>query len=332
MQAVQFAKPGTPTAVLRVVEVETPQPARGEVRVRMLASPINPSDLMFVEGTYGQQPVLPATPGFEGVGVVEAGGGVLGRMLTGQRVAVLNRRGGNWAEQVVVPAKQVVPIGRSLPQEQAATFFVNPLTAVVLTERVCRLQRGEWLLQSAAGSSLGRMVIRLGRTNGFRTLNIVRRADQVSELKALGAHEVLVFDAATDDPEVLIAEVLDRTGGVRCAIDPVGGTAGSALVRCLRERGRLVVFGSLSGQPLQVSPRTLLTSRVMIEGFWLGPWMLSQPLPTKLRLIRRVRRLIEQGVLRTDVGATFPLTEVRAAVEAAMAPERSGKVLIQMRS
>lgn len=333
MQVVRFERCGPPRDVLSVVELPVPDPSPGEVRVRMLASPINPSDLMFIEGKYGQRPALPATPGFEGVGVVESSGrGLLGRWLTGRRVAVLNRSGGNWAEQVVLPAKQVIPLTGDLSLEQAATFFVNPTTAVAMTERILRLQRGEWLLQSAAASSLGRMIVRLGRQNGFRTMNVVRRATHVDELKALGADEVVIFDEASDSTERLVAHVRQQTGGVRCAIDPVGGRTGAALAECLTQGGRLLVYGSLSEQPIPVHPRTLITLRISVEGFWLGPWMLNLSLPAKLKLIRRVSRLIKQGVLTTHVGDWFPLSEIRTAITTATEPGRTGKVLLRIES
>src|SRR5688572_3135868 len=111
MKAVIFERCGDPTEVLRVQDVPPPRPAPGQVRVRMLASPINPSDLLFVRGIYGARPALPATPGFEGVGIVEeSGGGFLGWRVLGRRVAVLNGRTGNWQEQTVIPAHQAIPI------------------------------------------------------------------------------------------------------------------------------------------------------------------------------------------------------------------------------
>src|SRR5579862_2941291 len=111
MKAVQFDTFGDPAEVLHVAEVPKPEPGPGQVRVRMIASPINPSDLLTVRGLYGARPPLPATPGFEGVGVVEARGpGILGRLRFGKRVAVLNNKTGNWAEYAILPARQVVPV------------------------------------------------------------------------------------------------------------------------------------------------------------------------------------------------------------------------------
>src|SRR5947209_13133668 len=117
MKAIVCEKWGNPEEVLQVRDVPEPVPGRGEVRVRMLASPVNPSDLLMVRGEYGRQPPLPATPGFEGVGVVEAGHGLLARRVTGRRVAVLNGTSGNWQEKVVIPARQAVPVPAELSDE-----------------------------------------------------------------------------------------------------------------------------------------------------------------------------------------------------------------------
>src|SRR5579872_616205 len=271
MRAILFEQTGEPAQVLRCGERPRPEPGPGEVLVRMLAAPVNPSDLLSVRGQYARLPSLPATPGFEGVGMVEsAGPGLLGRFLVGKRVAALNSRTGSWAEFAVVSARQAIPLSSRLPVEQAAMFFVNPATAYILTRRLLAVPEGEWLLQTAAGSALGRMVIRLGRRFGFRTLNIVRRAEQVAELEALGGD--VVTAASGDD---LRARVLSATGGagVRFAIDAVGGALASAVAGCLASGGKLVLYGTLSGDPLSISPRELIGAGATIEGFWLGLWM-----------------------------------------------------------
>lgn len=328
MRAVVFEQFGEPKDVLKVQEVAEPVPRRGEVLVRMLMSPVNPSDLMTVRGIYGKLPTLPATPGFEGVGVVEAsGGGLLGNYLVGKRVAVLNGETGNWKEKTTIPAKQAVPVSQPIPVEQAASFFVNPATAYVMTRRVLQVPKGEWLLQTAAGSALGKMVIRLGRQFGFRTLNIVRRQEQAEELLADGA------DAAIAPPvEELADRVHEITGGlgVRYAIDPVGGATGSAVVRCLGNRGRLLVYGTLSNEPLSFSSRELMTRSASVEGFWLARYMLSLGLVQKLRLIRKIDHLIREGILISEIGEVFNIDDVTDAVAASERPGRHGKVLLRI--
>lgn len=332
MRAVQFDRFGEPSEVLSLKDLPAPQLTPGTVRIRMLASPINPSDLMTVRGIYGKKPPLPAVPGYEGVGIVEeAQAGLFGKYLLGKRVAVLNSDGGNWAEQVILTAKQAVPLDARLTVEQAATFFVNPAAAFIMTQRLLAVPRGQWLLQSAAGSALGKMVIRLGKQFEFHTINIVRRADQADELKSLGADTVIAFDGDRDDPAQLKERVLSVAGssGVKFAIDPVGGKTASAMVPCLGPNGRLLLYGTLSSQPLSFSPRELMTVGARVEGFWLSNYMNSLGLLGKLGLIRAIGGLIRDGVLASDVGETFPLDRIADAVRAAETTGKPGKVLLR---
>ena len=333
MRAAVFDRYGEPADVL-AFRAEHPEPAAtsgfagGLVRVRMLASPVNPSDLMTVRGEYRFRPDLPAVPGYEGVGVVESGGGVLGRLLRGKRVAVLAAEGGNWADFNAVPANRCVPVPGDLALPQAAMFFVNPATAYVLTAKVLAVPKGAWLLQTAAGSSLGRMVIALGKHRGFKTVNVVRRAEQADELRAAGADAVVVFDVNGDDPADLRDRVEEATGGadVRHALDCVAGATGGAAAGCLAAGGRLVCFGTLSGEPLAVPARRLLFDGTRVEGFWLGRWMEQASLPTKLAVTRSVGKLLSAGAIANDVGESFPLDRVAEAVAAGERPGRGGKV------
>jgi NADPH:quinone reductase-like Zn-dependent oxidoreductase len=331
MRAIVFDHFGDPGQVLQLRDVPVPEPGPGEVRVRMTASPINPSDLLVVRGEYGRLPRLPATPGFEGVGVLDAAGpGLfhrLRRLSPGRRVAVLNAAGGNWQEYVVIPARQAVPVPPELPDEQAAAFFVNPASALVMVRHVLQVPSGAWLLQTAAGSALGRMVIRLGISGRFRTINVVRRREQAGELLDAGGDAVV----CTAD-ESVEERVRGLTGGagVPFALDAVGGATGSAAVRALAPCGRLLVYGLLSGEPLTVDPRDLIAGHKRVEGFWLANWVRGQNVLTMLGLFRRIGKLMAQGVLTSEVAASFPLEDVRQAVEQATRPGRSGKILFKM--
>src|SRR5205085_9772779 len=138
---------------------------------------------------------------------------------------VLTGQGGNWQEQVIVPARHVVPVPADLPDDQAATFFVNPASALVMTRHVLRVPPGAWLLQTAAGSALGRMVIRLGQRDGFRTLNVVRRREQADELRQAGGDAVV---CTADESVEERAQSLTGGAGVPFAIDALGGPTGSA--------------------------------------------------------------------------------------------------------
>ena len=235
MKAAVFESFGEPSEVLKLsATFPTPEPGPGEVRVRMIASPINPSDLMVVEGRYGVLPTLPSTPGFEGVGIVDkAGPGLMGRLAVGKRVAVINSKGGNWAEYVVIPWRQARPIPADIPDDQAATFFVNPATAIAMVRHVLQVPKGEWLLLSAAGSTLGKMIIKLGKHDGFKTLCVVRRSEAKAELTALGADAVISSSEGSVPEQV---RAITGDSGPRFALDPIGGEAGTAIFRSMGPR------------------------------------------------------------------------------------------------
>lgn len=335
MRVIRFDQFGEPADVLKVCETEVPVAKAGEVLVRMLASPINPSDLLNIRGGYSTRPSLPSVPGFEGVGIIESsGGGLRGTLLKGKRVVVLNRQTGNWAEKVAVSSQFVIPVSGKLTLDQAATFFVNPATAYVLVKQVLKVPAGEWLIQTAAASAVGKMIIRLGQLFGFKTLNIVRRHDQAAELKALGAEHVVVFNAAHDDERILIDQIRKILGkqSVRYAIDPVGGKTASALVKVLGERARMILFGSLDDAPLGFYSRELIRNGGSLEGFWLARHMESLSFPAKLRLVSKLTGLIRQEVLSTEISARFSLTQIQEAVTTAERQGISGKVLLTMDS
>ena len=326
MKAIRFEKFGEPDQFLKVVDLPDPEPGPGEVRVRMLATPINPSDLLVVRGRYGVLPELPATPGFEGVGIVEASGpGLYGKFLKGKRVAVLNGAGGNWAEKTVIPAIRAIPVPSDIPDEQAASFFVNPATVLAMARHVLEVPKGAWLLQSAAGSTLGKMMIKLGKRDGFKTLNVVRRREAIDELKALGGDAVI---SSSDGPIDEQVRAITGGEGVRYAIDPVGGETGSQVFKSLASDSHMLVYGLLSGENITFDPRAMIAGKRVIEGFWLGHWMQSRSKVKSLLLFREIFAMIREGILATDPGQSMPLDSIAEAVRAAEVVGRRGKVLL----
>lgn len=330
MKAIVFDRHGDPAEVLQVRDVPEQSPGFGQVRVRMLAAPINPSDLLTIEGRYGRLPKLPATPGFEGVGVVEAtGGGLLPKLRRGKRVALINAAGGTWQESCVVPAKHVVPIPDDIADEQGAMFFVNPITAVAMVEHVLRVPPGSWLLQTAAGSALGRIVIRLAKLNGFKTINVVRRREQAKELRQLGGDICLC--ETEENVEDRVKEITEGQG-VPFAIDPVGGKTGTTAVRCLGLYGRALLYGLLSDQPIEADPRLMITLSHRIDGFWLSEWMPKQRILKMLGVFKKVKRLMSEGAIKTEIAGRYSLDQIRDAAKHVQSAARGGKVLLRIGS
>ncbi len=330
MKAIQFEQYGEPAKVLAVQERPIPEPGKGEVRVRILASPVNPSDLLFVRGHYaGVQPHFPSPAGFEGVGIVDVLGPQVHRPMPGQRVAVINaEKGGNWADYAVVPADLLLPVPDDLPDEQVASFFINPASAIVMLRHVLAIPQGEWLLQSAAGSEIGRMIIKLAKHDGIRTINVVRRHASVAELERLGADAVIVSTEGPIDEQV---RRIVGPQGVKYAIDPVVGETGTQMYQALGEEGRMLVYGSLTGEPIRVGadPRLILAGCRILEVFWLGYWFSKLDETVRTDLVQEIVTLLRDGILVTSTAArTFSLDEIRAAVTQAESIGRQGKVLL----
>lgn len=328
MKSVRFRQYGEPAQVLTVEERPVPEPGKEEARVRILATPVNPSDLLYIRGLYsGVQPRFPAPVGFEGVGIVDALGPGAHDLAPGQRVSIVNGQGGNWAEYALVPARDLIPVAADVPDEQVASFVINPASAILMLRHVLAVPRGEWLLQSAAGSEIGRMIIRLARRDGIRTINVVRRPESVAELKQLGADTVIV---STDGP--IDQQVRDITGqeGVGYAIDPVVGETGTQMFKALREDGRMLVYGSLTGEPIRVGddPRYILAGRRVLEVFWLGYWLPRLGAGERRQLMGAIADLIKDGTLETSPGRRYSLDEIDAAVTQAESAGRKGKVFL----
>jgi len=295
----------------------------------MLATPVNPSDLLYVRGVYaGVQARFPAPAGFEGVGVVDAlGPGADGDLARGQRVSVVNGQGGNWADYAVVPANDLIPVADDVPDEQAASFVINPASAILMLRHVLAVPRGEWLLQSAAGSQIGRMMIRLAKRDGVRTINIVRRRESAAELEQLGADAVIV---STDGPIDEQVRAITGPEGVRYAVDPVVGETGTQMFKALHEEGRMLVYGSLTGEPIRVGedPRYILAGRRVLEVFWLGYWLPRLGTKERRQLTGAIAGLVRDGILETAPGRRYSLDEIGVAVTQAESVGKQGKVLL----
>ena len=328
MKAIRFDHYGEPAQVLTVQECPRPSPGQGEARVHILASPVNPSDLLFVRGQYaGVQPHFPAPVGFEGVGMVDALGPEVHHPVPGQRVVVLNNQGGNWADYAVVPAHDLLPVPDDLPDEQVASFTINPTSAILMLRHVLAVPAGAWLLQSAANSEIGRMIIRLAKHDGIRTINVVRRREAVAELQRLGADAVIVSTEGPIDEQV--RRIVGQEG-VKYAIDPVVGETGTQMYRALGEEGRMLVYGDLSGEPIRVGadPRSILAGRRILEVFWDGYWLPRLDETAQRQLVQEIVSLLREGILTTSAARAFSLDEIGTAVTQAETTGRQGKILL----
>ncbi|RJG14026.1 alcohol dehydrogenase [Pseudomonas cavernicola] len=311
-----------PQEVIEAVELQLPALAPGQVRVKVLAAPINPSDVLTLTGEYGMLPPLPAIGGNEGVGRVEELGPEVSQLKIGQTV-LLPIGCGTWVTHLNVEAKKLIALPDADPQ-QLAMMTVNPPTASLLLSEFVDLQPGDWVIQNAANSGVGSYLIQLAKLRGFKTLNVVRRESAVAAVKAEGADVVLV-----DGPD-LPKRVREATGGaaVRLGIDAVGGVATDHLAGSLSEGGVLVNYGMMSREPCQVSPASFVFRDVSLRGFWLAKWFRVSTPAQQVKVFAELTQLIASGKLKTRVAATYDVSQIKEAVAAAARGERDGKILI----
>ena len=311
-----------PQDVISAVELQLGAPAAGQVLLKVLAAPINPSDVLTLTGQYGILPPLPAIGGNEGVGRVEALGEGVSNLQVGQ-IVLLTPGTGTWVTHQLADAKRLIPLPEADPQ-QLAMLTVNPPTASLLLSEFGDLQPGDWVMQNAANSGVGSYLVQLAKIRGFKTINIVRRDSAIAGVQAEGGDVVLV-----DGPD-LFKRVKEATGGanIKLAIDAVGGVSSSYLADCLGEGGTLVNYGLMSGEPCQVTSKALIFNNVSLRGFWLAKWFRSASQADQMKVFGELIQLIASGKLKSKIAATYNLEQIKEAVAAASSGERDGKILI----
>lgn len=332
MRAVVAVTVGEPSDVLELQTRPIPEPGPDEVRIRVTAVPVEASDLHTIRGRYGFVPEFPTTPGIESVGVIDGLGSDAEDLTIGQRVVTVGVTG-TWQEYVVADADRVLSVPAGMSDSTAAQILSNPLTAVILTGEELDVRPGEWLLQTAAGSTVGQLVIQLGAHVGFKTLNVVRRRSAVDDVLALGGTEVI----CTEDEDLLerVAEIAGHDG-VSKAIDCVSGQVGADVSRSLAPHGQLIVYGALSTHrqtdpdklTIPIFARSLIYDTKTVRGFWLFRWFTETPKDRMAATIDRVIRLAGSGVLRVPEGQAIPVEKFSEAVRLAEAPEHGGKPLL----
>lgn len=333
MNALIFRKTGQPTEVLEVSQQEQPTPSRGEVLVRVLLSPVNPSDLHMIRGRYGYQPALPASPGAEGVGIVEKFGDGVTELSVGARVVFL-RTWNLWRDYVIARPEDLVKVPESLDDETAAMSYTNPLAAWALTRSSHQLRKDDWLLQTAAASSVGKLVLQLARVYGFRTINVIRRREQEAVIRSLGGDELIC--TADEDIRARIAD-LTKGVGVERAIDCVAGELAADIARSLAPNGRLLIYGALSSHrqtdPIKFtipifSPQ-LIYSMATVQGWWIWRWASAQSTADLRAAMTEVLALIEQRRLTLPEAKVFGIEQYREALQLADGQAGDRKILLR---
>jgi NADPH2:quinone reductase len=313
---------------LKVLERPVPRPRRGQVLVKIVAAPCNPSDLLLLQGKYGTLKKLPTVPGWEGAGtVVATGGGLFGRWLLGKRVAcaVRSNRDGTWAEYVVVNADNCIALKSAMPMEQAASLIINPLTVLAMLETARRAGHRA-AVHTVGASQLGRMMIAIAADMAYPLINVVRRDAQAEIVQSLGAKHVLNSTSERFSDELKsLCERLKATA----AFEAIAGEMTGTVLNAMPAGSTAYVYGALSQEACgNIDPIGLVFHGKTVTGFFLGNWLDRRGVIGILRAAGRVQRMIIDGRIGTTVQRRLTLEEVVDGLLQYVGNMTDGKVLI----
>lgn len=324
ISAAVYETHGNPADVLKIETQPWPAPASDEAVVQIRAAPINPADLNQIEGKYPVRFPLPATPGFEGAGVVvDLGKSV--KDLTVGALVILPHNLGTWRDAVTVKASELVIVPAEIDPVHAAMLKINPMTAWRLLHDYVNLKTGDWLIQNAANSAAGRAVIQIAHDLGYKTVNVVRREELIDELRAEGGDVVLV------DGENLREEVKNATNSaaIPLGLNAVGGDSALRLANCLAPGSTVVTFGAMSLRPLKIPNGLLIFKDLRFRGIWINKWYNNATIDERMEAFRRLFEMAKRGLLKTKVEKAYPLSEAKTAVAHAAQGKRGGKIIFE---
>src|SRR5260370_17891608 len=269
-----FKKRFNPTDVVELIDIpEPPQPDAGQALISVEFAPINHNDMLLIKGTFHWTPSLPYLVGNEGVGRVLALGPGVSTVKVGDRV-LLPIYSGTWRERVLVSAHGLVALPPEADVQQLSMLRINPTAAALMLSEYVDLKPGDWVIQNASNSGVGRAVIAFGKARGLRLINLVRRQDAVAEVQAAGGEVVLV------DQERALDQITKAVGDgrVRLALDGVGGAATARLASVLSQHGELVGYAFMGGYAAPGDFRPLMNKDITLHIFSEGrysPYLLQ---------------------------------------------------------
>src|SRR5437899_5957167 len=326
MRQLQLVAHGEPSDVIELNTVSEPALGEEEVLISMEAAPLNPSDFLFVRGMYGVRPAFPSSVGAEGVGRVAKIGSKVDVALQGNRVLILpTYEQGTWADQVVVPLRNIVPMSDEADPLQLSMIGINPATAYLLLNRYVSLLPGARIGQTAANAAMGQYIVALAKLAGVKTLNVVRRDEAAEPVRQWGGDRVVL------QGENLHKDIEEALDGKKLSLvlDMVGGTPVGELAKSLKPGGSIVVYALQSGQFPAVSPGDLIYRGLSLHGFWLINWIRNAPRTEIEEIYQKLGDLVAHGSLSAAVEHVYPLDQFKEALKQSLKSNRSGKILFK---
>ena len=333
--ALCYREYGVPENVVSLTELETKEsPGSGEISIRMLVAPINPSDINQIEGKYAILPSLPAVCGNEGVGIVTQVGNAVKHLAVGDHVIPIQSSQGTWRKQVLGCAESWMKIPKDIPVNHASMLAVNPCTAFRMLIDFVALESGDIVLQNGANSAVGLAVIQLARAMNLHTINIIRDRPNLPEVKEklrnLGATLVCTEEELSSDS--MIKAEIAKLGPqkIRLALNCVGGKSLTSLVRLLAPSSTVVTYGGMSKEPSLVSTSSLIFQDISYRGFWMSKWKETHSREDCEKMMDSILSIVRKGKIRFPDLDLRPPGEFRQALIDAQKPYRDCKLAFDL--
>eukprot|EP00640_Fibrocapsa_japonica_P003781 CAMPEP_0113935810 /NCGR_PEP_ID=MMETSP1339-20121228/2875_1 /TAXON_ID=94617 /ORGANISM="Fibrocapsa japonica" /LENGTH=363 /DNA_ID=CAMNT_0000938079 /DNA_START=63 /DNA_END=1154 /DNA_ORIENTATION=+ /assembly_acc=CAM_ASM_000762 len=331
---VKYHKRGDPKKCLQVEKEDVDiTPGQGEVAFKMMASPINPSDLNMIEGTYDILPELPAVGGNEGVAEVTAVGSGVSRLNVGDWVVPATPGFGHigtWREIGKASESNFLKVPNVLPKEYAACAAVNPCTALHLLSNFVELKEGDVVIQNGSTSVVGQCVTQIAKAKGIRTINVFRRRPQFEYLmqhtKDLGGDIVCFEDYLNGWQYKRLMADLPKP---KLALDCAGGVSSTQLARALGPGGVMVNYGGMSKKPVTLPTSSLLHNDISVKGFWLTKWNQENSLEARQAVLDEVCKMMTDDKLKIWL-EHHPMFDAEFSLKKATEPYYFRKIVMTM--
>jgi len=305
---------------LELRDIDVPEPAQGQVRLKIHAVGMNFGDILHIKGTYQEKPALPFTLGAEISGTVEKLGAGVTNLAVGQHVAVFAGKGG-LADYGCFDARTCVPVPEDMTPEHAAAFLIAYGTSHVALAYKADLQAGENLLVLGAAGGVGITAVELGKKMGANVIAVARGADKLAVCKAAGADHLI--DSETDD----IREAVKSLGGADVVYDPVGGEQFKSAMRACNPEARMIPLGFASGDVPQIPANILLVKNITVIGYYWGSYAFFKPQVLTDSFVE-LFKMYAEGALKPHVSHTLPLDQANAALDLLRSRKSTGKVVV----
>ncbi|XP_020579742.1 probable trans-2-enoyl-CoA reductase, mitochondrial [Phalaenopsis equestris] len=317
-KALVYEQHGSPDQVLRMVDLPPVEIKENDVCVRMMASPINPSDINRMEGVYPVRPEVPAVAGYEGVGEVHSLGSAVSNLAVGDWVIPSPPSFGTWQTYIVKEESAWHKVSKDIPMEYAATITVNPLTALCMLENFSELTYGDSIVQNGATSIVGQCIIQLAKIKGVSSINIIRDrldSEEVKEkTKKLGADLVYTeSQLSVKNVKSLLDGIPEPLLGFNC----IGGDSASLVLKFLRQGGTMVTYGGMAKKPITMSTSSFIFKDLSLRGFWLQKLMSSDSTMVCRPKMDYLLNLVQSGKLKYEMELA-PFSDFNIALQKAM--------------